>query len=278
MDAIPHGILQFDGFAVDLNRRCVRLGDREIELRPKSFQVLQFLAANAGRLVSKNELFEAVWSNVTVSDDSLVQCIREIREKLGDSGHRLIKTLPKSGYMLDATAVPSDASSARAILARIAQAEMWTLAMSEHSPAGSEAISRRIAAAIGVVSIIGIGLLVGPPSVSSLVGKGNSLDSPSKPRASFKDCDDCPEMVVLPRGEFVMGSPVYEFGRKTYEAAARHVTIVKPFAIGRFEITVEQFSAYVLETGFEPQRTCQVVAAVDRDPPTWVFSAYATFR
>jgi adenylate cyclase len=85
-----------------LKRGCLRVGDAEIELRRKAFEVLRHLAENAGRLVSKDELFETVWSNVNVSDDSLIQCIREVREKLGDSEHTLIKNVPRRGYLLAA--------------------------------------------------------------------------------------------------------------------------------------------------------------------------------
>jgi DNA-binding winged helix-turn-helix (wHTH) protein len=94
--------LRFDRFTLDLTRGFLRDGNRDIDLRPKAFQVLHHLASNAGQLVSKQELFEAVWPTVTVSDDSLVQCIRELRHKLGDESHRLIRTVHRRGYLLDA--------------------------------------------------------------------------------------------------------------------------------------------------------------------------------
>src|SRR5260370_4681607 len=103
MDHIVHRVLRFDRFALDLARGCLRAGDQEIDLRPKTFEVLCYLAENAGRLVRKQELFEAVWPNVSVYDDSLVQCIRELRQKLGDDDRRLIKTVSRRGYLLDAT-------------------------------------------------------------------------------------------------------------------------------------------------------------------------------
>jgi DNA-binding winged helix-turn-helix (wHTH) protein/pimeloyl-ACP methyl ester carboxylesterase len=78
------------------------MGDQTIELRPKAFDVLRHLAENPGRLVPKQELYDAVWPNVVVSDDSLVQCIRELRQKLGDTEHHLIKTVSRRGYLLDA--------------------------------------------------------------------------------------------------------------------------------------------------------------------------------
>jgi len=93
--------LCFEGFALDLTRGCLRSGDRDIDLRPKAFAVLHHLAKNAGRLVPKQELYQAVWPDVVVCDDSLVQCIRQLRDKLGDEGHRLIKTVHRRGYLLD---------------------------------------------------------------------------------------------------------------------------------------------------------------------------------
>ena len=102
MDQIFHKALRFDRFTLDLTRGFLRDGDRDVDLRPKAFQVLHYLASNAGRLVSKQELFDAVWPAVAVSDDSLVQCIRELRHKLGDDNHRLIRTMHRRGYLLDA--------------------------------------------------------------------------------------------------------------------------------------------------------------------------------
>jgi DNA-binding winged helix-turn-helix (wHTH) protein len=103
MDHVVHRVLRFDRFALDLARGCLRVGDQEIDLRPKTFEVLCYLTENAGRLLSKQELFEAVWPNVSVCDDSLVQCIRELRQKLGDEHRRLIKTVSRRGYLLDVT-------------------------------------------------------------------------------------------------------------------------------------------------------------------------------
>src|SRR5215207_1183989 len=108
MDQTIPRILRFDRFALDLTRGCLRIGEEDIDLPPKPFEVLRYLAENAGRLVPKQELFEAVWSNVVVTDDSLVQCIRELREKLGDVDHRLVKTVPRRGYLLDAPVTRSD--------------------------------------------------------------------------------------------------------------------------------------------------------------------------
>ena len=56
----------FGKFILDLRRGGLRADDREVELRPKSFEVLRYLVENAGRLVTKDEIIGAVWPNVTV--------------------------------------------------------------------------------------------------------------------------------------------------------------------------------------------------------------------
>ena len=92
----------FEGFKLDLTRGCLLGGAGEIELRPKSFELLRYLIENAGRLIPKDELVTAVWPNVIVSDDSLAQCVSELRHALGDTARRIIKTVPRRGYLFDA--------------------------------------------------------------------------------------------------------------------------------------------------------------------------------
>src|SRR5262249_32930978 len=64
---------------------------------------LCYLLRNPGRLVTRQELYEAVWPDVIVSENSISQCIRELRCILGDADGKLIKTLARRGYLLDAT-------------------------------------------------------------------------------------------------------------------------------------------------------------------------------
>ncbi len=65
---------------------------------------------------------------------------------------------------------------------------------------------------------------------------------------TFRDCKTCPEMVVLPAGEFTMGSPEEERGRDDDEGPQHQVTILKPFALGKYEVTVGQYAEFVRET------------------------------
>jgi len=101
----PRGTLRYAGFVVDLDRGELRVGGTAVSLRPKTFALLAYLAGRPGRLLTKDELIEAVWPDVIVTDDSLVQCVSELRAALGDDGQRLIKTVPRRGYLLDATPV-----------------------------------------------------------------------------------------------------------------------------------------------------------------------------
>jgi TolB-like protein/Tfp pilus assembly protein PilF len=92
----------FEGYTLDLKRGSLRDGDREIELRPKSFEALRYLIKNAGRLISKDELIKAIWPNTTVGDESLARCVSDVRLALGDTDQRIIKTLQRRGYLFAA--------------------------------------------------------------------------------------------------------------------------------------------------------------------------------
>jgi TolB-like protein/cytochrome c-type biogenesis protein CcmH/NrfG len=92
----------FEGYTLDLRRGCLRRDKREIELRPKSFELLRYLVENAGRLVPKDELIKAVWPNVSVADDSLARCVSDVRLVLKDGDQRIIKTMLRRGYLFAA--------------------------------------------------------------------------------------------------------------------------------------------------------------------------------
>jgi formylglycine-generating enzyme required for sulfatase activity len=70
-----------------------------------------------------------------------------------------------------------------------------------------------------------------------------------KPKDSFKDCPECPEMVVVPAGEFMMGSPLNEAERSNDEGPQHKVTIGKPFAAGKFEVTFAEWDTCVAAGG-----------------------------
>lgn len=72
-------------------------------LRPQTSRVLALLVANTGTVVTKDALMEEVWAGTHVTDDSLVQCISEIRRTLGPEDGKAVATIPKKGYRLTAS-------------------------------------------------------------------------------------------------------------------------------------------------------------------------------
>ena len=76
----------------------------------------------------------------------------------------------------------------------------------------------------------------------------------STPGSVFKDCSDCPEMVVVPSGSFMMGSPTSEPGRYDNEAPVHRVTIPAAFAVGKYEVTFEEWDACVSSGGCRAYR------------------------
>ncbi|HET9067646.1 MAG TPA: winged helix-turn-helix domain-containing protein [Amaricoccus sp.] len=99
--AHPDRIVSLGAARVDLDAERVTGPDgRAVALRPQTFAVLKLLIANPGRLVTKDELQTAVWPGIAVTDDSLVQCIGEIRKALGDEARSLVETVPRRGYRL----------------------------------------------------------------------------------------------------------------------------------------------------------------------------------
>lgn len=104
-------IFRFNGFELDQQRAELRGPDGgTLKLRPKAFEMLQFLVANAGRVLTKQELMETIWPKVFVGEDSLFQCIREIRTVLGDERRQIVKLATGGGYLFtpDVGTVASD--------------------------------------------------------------------------------------------------------------------------------------------------------------------------
>ncbi|PBI99411.1 formylglycine-generating enzyme family protein [Pseudomonas sp. ACN5] len=97
---------------------------------------------------------------------------------------------------------------------------------------------------------------------SALPGLAQAYTAPL-PGKVFKDCRNCPEMVVLPAGTFTMGTPDDEVGREPDEGPMHEVTFDKPFAMSRYQITADEWNQYMKETGItlpdgdtRPGRAC----------------------
>ncbi len=80
------------------------------------------------------------------------------------------------------------------------------------------------------------------------------------PQDVFKECETCPEMVVVPTGRFTMGSPEREKDRRSGEGPQRVVSVAS-LAVGRLHVTVDQFAAFVAETGHDAGARCSTMEA-----------------
>lgn len=95
-------MLRFAGFELEQQRAELKGPDGgAIKLRPKTFDLLIMFVSNPGRVLSKQELIEAVWPNIHVGEDSLFQCIRELRAALGDDQRQMVKLVSGRGYLFD---------------------------------------------------------------------------------------------------------------------------------------------------------------------------------
>ena len=103
----------------DLEHEQLRRGDKPLHLRPKSFALLRYLVAHPGRVLSKDQLVEAVWPKTAISDGVLTVAINEVRHALGDMAQapQYLETVPRRGYRwrgtLPTTAPPMDPVTSR---------------------------------------------------------------------------------------------------------------------------------------------------------------------
>ena len=92
----------FGDFCLD-TRRGALCRDRElVPLRPKSYSVLVHLLQHHGELVTRTDLLDTVWHNAAVSDDSITQCIVDIRKAIEDTDHTMLRTIPRRGFVFEA--------------------------------------------------------------------------------------------------------------------------------------------------------------------------------
>ncbi len=105
----PRTVYQFENVEIAASQGCVRRDGAEQNLRQQAFHVLVYLLEHRERLVTKQELMNAIWQDTAVTDNALVQCITEIRKALGDDSRqpRFVRTIPRVGYRFIAAATES---------------------------------------------------------------------------------------------------------------------------------------------------------------------------
>jgi TolB-like protein len=112
----------FADHVLDTDCRELNRGHLRVPVEPQVFDVLEYLLGNRDRVVSKDDLIEAVWSGRIVSDSTLTSRINAARKAIGDSGfdQKLIRTMPRKGFRFVGAVV---ASERREIAAPLAAAE-----------------------------------------------------------------------------------------------------------------------------------------------------------
>lgn len=126
-----NGQYRFGDFVMDAESGFLRRGGEEVPLQPKAFEVLTFLVERHGRLVTKEELIDAVWGDVAVTDNSLAQCLVQIRRALADDSQQIIRTIARRGYVFDALLItpvlefPREASPVPGAVAASTRLTRW---------------------------------------------------------------------------------------------------------------------------------------------------------
>lgn len=100
-------ILQFDDYALDIERRELRRGGELVAIGPLVFDLLLYLVRNRDRVVTKDDLIADVWGGRIVSDSTLTSHVNAVRKAIGDSGEeqRLVRTVHRKGLRFVGTAI-----------------------------------------------------------------------------------------------------------------------------------------------------------------------------
>jgi len=106
---------RFGDFTLEPERAALLKAGAEIKVRPKVFDALRYLIENRDRLVPKEELIQALWPEAFVTDDSLVQCMVELRRALDDRSQEMLKTVPRRGYIFAARVTTESEESQKSL-------------------------------------------------------------------------------------------------------------------------------------------------------------------
>jgi eukaryotic-like serine/threonine-protein kinase len=154
----------FQSFRLDPANHCLWNGEERVRIPPKAFDVLRYLVENPERLVTQDELLEALWPDTYVNPEVLRKYILDVRKILGDRPDRpeFIETLPKRGYRFVA-AVSDDGAAEPASASTVAVPCAPTALAADHPPASAatanaRTLQWRILAGVAMVAVaLGLG-------------------------------------------------------------------------------------------------------------------------
>ena len=157
---VAGGVLRFGACRLDVDRGVLTAGDgTETMLRPKTLDLALFLLLNPRRVVSRAEILDAIWPGIFVTDDSVTQCVTELRRAMGAEGAALLKTLPRRGYLLDSEVVAEPATLPGPVPVPESQGAARIPPAAPNSPAPARAVLRYWAS-LAAAGLAGASILV----------------------------------------------------------------------------------------------------------------------
>ena len=98
--AAGDAVYRFEGFVLDAARGLLLYDNgEEVRLRHKSFELLRLFVENSGSLLDRDRINQTIWPEIIVNDNSVAQCVRDVRLALRDDAQTIIRTVPRRGYI-----------------------------------------------------------------------------------------------------------------------------------------------------------------------------------
>ena len=181
------GMKSFESFGLDTANHCLWCGKERVRIAPKAFDVLRYLVENPGRLVTQDELLEALWPETYVNPEILRKYILDIRKILGDRPEKpvFIETVTKRGYRFVAAVIDDSAALAPVVPAPESPAPE-ALAADTVAPGRESPLHKRRLRTLAILAVLAV-------VAAAIVG--HLWTSPNKPRARVLNNSS---IVVLP--------------------------------------------------------------------------------
>jgi Tol biopolymer transport system component/DNA-binding winged helix-turn-helix (wHTH) protein len=249
-------ILHFGGFTLNLERRGLYRGQERVHLTSKPLETLIFLVENRTQVVEKQTLLDTVWKGTFVTEDVLVQSVREIRRVLGDDKDNplFIQTVPRQGYRFvgEVSAEPTAVSPPA-----MTTAHQETQAFGTGSVPVVDAPAERVRPArrrrlLLLSGLVGLALVVLFVSQTQLLDQVVSWFRPERPEAKIRT----QTLIITGTGNFSAGKPALSADGKNLLFISSNEKTQEKGADGKVKTFGDLF-VRELATGSETQITFQ---------------------